>query len=218
MREYSSHGMTVYAVPDDHAEVERIAGRIAEQGAAIASAIAPEDTAGISVIIYPGNGALHRKKVGLAGALLPDWYIGDNTRNYVLITSPANPGSMHDRESVERAAVHEYVHVLTDRVNHRLDHWLKEGIALYLAEQTPDLGAIRSMRDLTWEEYSRGGPIHFANVGGYTLAYTLIHYVDQNYGWDSVVALLDRDATWESVLGISERELFDDWTAALQLL
>ena len=216
MREYESHGITVFAVPRDKDEVPRIAERIARQSARIVASLGTESGDDISVIIYPDRQALHRKTIGLAGLLLPDWFIGDNTKNFVLVTSPAQPGPAHTRESIEQAAVHEYTHLLTDRRNQALGYWLKEGIALYLAEQEPDSASIRVHRDLTWDEYANPNALQFAEVGGYTLAYTLIDYVQRHHGWDAVVALSARGASYESVVGIPEHDVFDAWISELQ--
>jgi hypothetical protein len=218
MRERTSHGITVWATDQDQDEVERIAGRIASRSEAVAASLQGVDAHGVEVIIYPNRGALHRKTIGLAGVLLPDWFIGDNTRRYVLITSPATPGPVHSRESIEQAAVHEYVHVMTDRTNKALGYWMKEGIALYLAEQTPTLGDIRSNSDLTYAEFANPSAIQFAEVGGYSLAYTLIEYIIEEYGWNSVIDLIDVDASYKSVIGLSERELYEEWIAEVRAM
>ena len=218
MREYTFSGMTVIAMPFDRPEAERIAARIAKQSASVSEALGTADTDSIGVIIYPDRKDLHRKTIGLAGALLPNWFIGDNTRSYVLITSPAAPGPSHDRGSIERAAVHEYIHVLTDRRNKQLGYWLKEGIALYLAGQIPSPSSVRSYADLSWEEFSRPNALQFAELGGYSLAYTFIEYLREHYGWDAVVGLTAPDATFDAVLGCGERELYDRWIAAVREL
>ncbi len=216
MREYVSNGIRVYAVATDEAEAGRVTQRIVQQSARIISSLGAEAADDIAVIIYPDRKALHRKTIGLAGMLLPDWFIGDNTREFVLITSPAHPGPAHTRDSIEQAAVHEYVHLLTDRRNHNLGYWLKEGIALYLAGQEPGIASIRSHRDITWTEYSTPSALQFAEVGGYTLAYTLVAYIAREHGWDSVVALTAPGATFESAVGPTEREIFDSWREQLQ--
>ncbi|HAE22313.1 MAG TPA: hypothetical protein DCG47_08340 [Spirochaetaceae bacterium] len=215
MKEYSFYGMRVLAMPADQADAERLAARIERQAGTVAQALGMADTAGIGIIVYPSRKDLHRKTIGFAGAFLPDWFIGDNTKDWVLISSPANPGPAHSRESIEQAAVHEYVHVLTDRVNKGFGYWLKEGIALYLAGQEPTVESIRSHADIRWEEYSKPSALQFAEVGGYTLAYTLVLYIIERYGWDSVVRLVPADASMETILGLSPRELFDAWKAWL---
>lgn len=218
MKEYRYHGMRVLAKPGDQADAERLASRIERQAGAVAEALGMEDTEGIGIIVYPSRKDLHRKTIGFAGAFLPDWFIGDNTKDWVLITSPANPGPSHSRESIEQAAVHEYVHVLTDRVNKGLGYWLKEGIALYLAGQEPSTESIRSYAGIRWEDYSTPSALQFAEVGGYTLAHALIQYIVERYGWDAVVSLVPADADMEAVIGIGPRALFDEWKARLQAL
>jgi hypothetical protein len=212
MQAYESHGITVFAEREDEEEVEKIAGRIAESSARVAGSLGDADTEKIDVIIYPTSAALKRKTIGLVGMLLlPDWYIGKNTSDHVLITSPAKPGPQHTRESIEQAAVHEFVHVLTDRRNKTMGYWLKEGFALYLADQRPSIEAIRAERDITWEEYSKPNAIQFAEVGGYTLAFTLLQYLEEEYGWDTVLKFLEPENTFLSVTGKEKREVFEEW-------
>ena len=210
MKEYSFHDILVYALDKDEAEAERVAERISRRSAEVATALGAGDGA-VKVILYPDQKALHRKTIGLAGMFLPDWFIGDNTREYVLITSPAEPGPSHSRESVEQAAVHEYVHVLTDRRNKKLGYWFKEGIALYLAEQVPSRQSLRAASHITWEEYSRPSALQFARVGGYSLAYTLIEYIMEKHGWNAVIQLVEPDTDCASVLGYDDRTLFEEW-------
>jgi len=136
----------------------------------------------------------------------------------VLITTPGKPGPAHSRESVEQAAVHEYVHVLTDRINKGLGYWLKEGIALYLAGQKPSIDSVHRYAAIPWEEYSRPNELQFAEVGGYTLAYTLVQYITEQYGWEAVVSLLPSGASIEQSLGLSPRGLFDEWKAWIHTL
>ena len=211
MKEYSFHGMRVLARPADKADGERLAALIASQAGDVTQALGMADNAGIGMIVYPSHKDLHRKTIGFAGAFLPDWFIGDNTRDWVLITSPANPGPSHSRESIEQAAVHEYVHVLTDRINKGLGYWLKEGIALYLAGQQPSPDSVRRYASISWEDYSRPSALQFAEVGGYMLAYTLVQYITGIYGWDAVVRLIPAMADMEEVLGVDPRGLFDEW-------
>jgi len=218
MEDYFFHGMRVLVKPADQADAERIAARIEKQAGTVAAALGMANTSDIGIIVYPDRKDLHRKTIGFAGAFLPDWFIGDNTRRWVLITSPANPGPSHSRESIEQAAVHEYVHVLTDRINKHLGYWIKEGIALYLAGQKPSIDSVHRYAAIPWEEYSRPNELQFAEVGGYTLAYTLVQYITEQYGWEAVVSLLPSGASIEQSLGLSPRGLFDEWKAWIHTL
>jgi len=104
------------------------------------------------------------------------------------------------------------VHVLTYRLNRKLDYWLLEGLAAYVAEQIPDDAVVRSAAEsITYEQFSSTTAIQFANVGGYALAYTLISYLKRTYGWDQVMALAVPGATYETVLGLSKHKMFDAW-------
>lgn len=218
MDEYSVNGITTYAIPAHQQAAGDIAERVAASQERVLQAMGDIDSSGIDVIVYPNRNALKRKTLGLAGMLiLPDWFIGRNTRNTVLIASPEAPGPEHTYESVVRAAVHEYVHVLTYRLNRKLDYWLLEGLAVYLAEQMPSDTAVREAASrITFEQFSQTNAIQFANVGGYALAYTLIAYLEAAYGWDHVMALAEPDATYQSVLNTSKRELFDAWRTSIQ--
>jgi hypothetical protein len=115
---------------------------------------------------------------------------------------------------VVQAAVHEYVHVLTYRRNRKLDYWLLEGLAVYLAKQIPPDDVVReSSRNLSFDEFEETNAIEFANVGGYALAHNLVAYLEERYGWNQVMALVAPGATYESVLGVGTREVFDAWQA-----
>ncbi len=216
MQKFENRGLTLWAEPGDADEVAPIARRIHEARERIGSAVENTDDSGIEVIIYPGRKVLHRKTIGFAGAFLPDWYIGKNTTDFVLITSPDSPGPSHNRESIEKAVVHEYVHLLTDRRNRKMGYWLKEGFALFLAEQRPASSAVRIHSDITFKEFSNPNAIQFAEVGGYSLAYTLMQYLEETIGWKKTLGFLEPGSSIESVTGLTGRELFEDWKSWLE--
>jgi hypothetical protein len=217
MEEHQMSGITTYSVPEDQQAAGAIAERIGMSQERVLQAMGDIDAEGIRVIVYPNQNALKRKTLGVVGMLvLPNWFIGRNTTNAVLITSPESPGPQHTYETVVQAAVHEYVHVLTYRLNRQLDYWLLEGLAVYLAEQVPSGDVVReSARNLSFDEFDETNAIKFANVGGYALAYNLVAYLEQTYGWDQVMALAAPGATYESVLGVTKREVFDAWRSGI---
>ena len=107
-------GIHVYAEPKDFANAERIVSNIIVSRNKIHKALGMNEKQDIELFIYPDRKALHRKTIGFAGFFLPDWYIGRNNTESVFITSPSEPGPQHTRESIEKAAVHEYVHAMTE--------------------------------------------------------------------------------------------------------
>ncbi len=215
MEEHESSGITTYAAPGDWEAAEAIAERVSTSQERVLQAMGDINADGISIIVYPSRNALKRKTLGVVGMLvLPNWFIGRNTRDAVLIASPEDSGPQHSYESIVQAAVHEYVHVLTYRLNRGLDYWLLEGLAVYLAEQVPSDDDVReSARRLSFDEFEETNAIRFANVGGYALAYNLVAYLEETYGWDQVMALAAHGATYESVLGEGKRGVFDAWRA-----
>ncbi|MBL7006700.1 MAG: hypothetical protein ISR78_06450 [Spirochaetia bacterium] len=215
MKEYSYEGITVFAEEKDSGNAEVLAEKIKDNRDKIIDVLGYSKEQSVGVIIYPNRKVLHRKTIGFAGVFLPDWYIGKNTKDFVLITSPSEPGPQHTRESIEKAAVHEYVHVMTDRKNKMMGYWLKEGFALYLAEQTPDMAAVWSFADITYNEYKTENPIEFANTGGYYLAYLYMQYLDKEFGWNKILGFLDPEKTFEEVIGIKEEEVFAQWKSSL---
>jgi len=198
-------GIHVYAEPKDFAHAERIVSNIIVCSNKIHKALGMNEEQDIELFIYPNRKALHRKTIGFAGFFLPDWYIGRNNTESVFITSPSEPGPQHTRESIEKAAVHEYVHAMTDRQNKRMGYWMKEAFALYLAEQAPQLSSIQGSDDITFAEYKTQNPIEFANVGGYSLSYSYMEFLIEDLGF------LVPNKTFEEITGQKEEEMFQQW-------
>ncbi|MDA3811846.1 MAG: hypothetical protein PF518_16120 [Spirochaetaceae bacterium] len=218
MNEYTIQGITVFAEEKDFKNAESIVVRISESSKRVTDALGFTNEQPIKVIIYPNRKALHLKTLGFAGWFLPDWYIGKNTIDYVLITSPSEPGPQHNRESIEKAAVHEYVHAMTDRKNRTMGYWMKEGFALYLADQNPEKISIRNESDITFDEYKTQNPMEFANVGGYILAYNYMEYLEREFGWEKVLGFLDSNKSFEDVIGKKEELIFKQWKSELKEL
>lgn len=72
----------------------------------------------VNIYIYDYQNTMQRKKYGLIGPLLGlDWYIGDNIGRNVILTSPANPGKVHDYDNNKYAVLHEMVHAYVSVLN-----------------------------------------------------------------------------------------------------
>jgi hypothetical protein len=99
----------------------------------------------ISVYIYDKQSTMQTKKYGFIAPLLGlDWYIGDNIGTNVILTSPANPGKVHDYDNNKQAALHEMVHAYVSIINPHIRLWLTEGMALYLSNAEPFYKSITS--------------------------------------------------------------------------
>ena len=165
----------------------------------------------INVYIYDHQNTMQTKKYGLIAPMLNlDWYIGDNRGTDVILTSPANPGKVHDYDNNKYAVLHEIVHAYISVTNKEIDLWLTEGVALYLSNGLPFNKEYIQNGIPTYENTCSNNPLTFSNCGGYTFAHTYIEYLDVTYGWDSVLFLIETE-DYERCFGKSQEEIFNEW-------
>ena len=86
----------------------------------------------INVTIYPNINEFH-KATGYIDA--EDWLVGFARDGEIFMVSPLNPGSIHNYESLMKVIVHEYTHILVEKINKNTDIYLNEGIAVIEANQ-----------------------------------------------------------------------------------
>lgn len=159
---------------------------------------------------------MQKKKYGYIGPLLGlDWYIGDNIGTDVILTSPANPGKVHDYDNNKYAVLHEIVHAYISVKNPNIHLWLTEGMALYLSNGEEFYKEyLEEMKIPTYEDTCTRNPIRFSNCGGYTFANTYIEYLESTYGWSKVLELIETEK-YEQVFGKSSEEIYDEWVLYL---
>ena len=171
----------------------------------------------VNIYIYDSQSTMQTKKYGYLGPLLGlDWYIGDNIGTNVILTSPANPGRMHDYDSIKNAVVHEVVHAYVSVMNPDIRLWLTEGMALYLANGEPfDREYFSYMEIPTYAETCTWNPITFSNSGGYTFAHTYIEFLNEMYGWEAVLQLIETE-DYKGIFGKTDQELYAEWVTFLE--
>jgi hypothetical protein len=188
------------------AESDRIAGKL--------GFTTPQD---IRLYVYDNQHAFQMKKYGLVTlALSLDWYIGDNRGTNVLLTSPENPGKVHDYYAVQNAAIHEMVHAYNSLINPDMPLWFDEGLATYLAAQMPR----KDLYDTTdfipsLKQTHAGNPIAFNDVNGYSFAPTYIEYLENDFDWDSVMVYAET-TDFEKAFDVSEQDVYDGWVDFLK--
>lgn len=187
-----------------------------ENTAVIAEKLGFTDNPDVNVYIYDKQSIMQTKKYGLLGPALGfDWYIGDNIKTDVILTSPANPGKEHNYEDVKNAVTHEIVHAYISVINPDIHLWLTEGMALYLANGAPFHKEYLSRITLpTFEETCSRNPVVFENCGGYMLSHIYIEFLDKRYGWDKVMELIKTE-DYQAVFGKSQKELYKEWVEYL---
>lgn len=168
----------------------------------------------ISIYIYDKQTTMQRKKYGFIIPFLGlDWHIGDNIGTDVILTSPANPGKIHDYDSIKNAVLHEIVHAYNHLLNEDMTYWVDNGLAGYLSDQYPGDDIMRYGTIPSLEQTQVKGliaPITFANFGGYQYSYTYMEYLDYTYSWDSIRQFA-KTSNYETSFGVSEQEIYDGW-------
>lgn len=179
---------------------------------AIARKLGFSEKQDVNVYIYDQQRTMQRKKYGFIGPMLGlDWYIGDNIKTNVILTSPANPGKVHTYDNNKYAVTHEIVHAYISVKNPGIRLWLTEGTALYLSNGEPFFREyIDNMGIPTYEQTRTRNPITFSNCGGYNFAHIYVEYLDKTYGWDKVLELIETE-DYEKVFGKSSEEIYDEW-------
>lgn len=166
----------------------------------------------INVYIYDYQSTMQKKKYGFIAPLLNlDWYIGDNIGTNVILTSPANPGEVHDYDNNKYAVLHEIIHAYISVTNENIDLWLTEGVALYLSNGAPFYKDYIDYNGIpTYKNTCSNNPLTFSNCGGYTFAHTYIEYLDLTYGWEKVLTLIETE-DYDECFGKSKEEIYDEW-------
>jgi hypothetical protein len=178
----------------------------------LAFLLGAQDSNKIRIYIYDSQSTMQQKKYGLIGAALGlDWYIGDNIKSDVILTSPANPGELHDYEDVKKAALHEIVHAYNYLINKDMTYWVDNGLAGYLSGQEPAYQMCTYSPIPTLEQTRVKGltaPIKFANYGGYEYSYAYIEYLTDTYSWEKVRDFA-KSGDYEGEFGLSEGQVYD---------
>lgn len=185
-----------------------------ERAGELASLLGLEEKQNINIYIYDSQKTMQRKKYGFIAAFLGlDWYIGDNIGTDVILTSPANPGKVHDYDNNKNAVLHEIVHAYNHLINIDMTYWVDNGLAGYLSGQKPgdDMSVYAAIPSLA-QTRVKGilAPFTFANFNGYPFSYRYIEYLNYKYSWDSIREFA-KTGDYEASFDASEEEIYDAW-------
>lgn len=188
------------------------------QTEAIAKRLGFDEKQDVKIYIYDFQSTMQTKKYGYIAPLLGlDWYIGDNIGTNVILTSPATPGAVHSYDNNKYAVLHEIVHAYISVRNPDVHLRLTEGMALYLSngeEFSKDY--LNYIAIPTYKDTCTKNPIKFSNCGGYTFAHTYIEYIDDTYGWDNVLKLIETEDYGEC-FGKTQKEIYEEWVEYLKI-
>lgn len=117
--------------------------------------------------------------------------------------------------NIPQTAVHEFVHVVSLHINTSIGNnprWLWESVALYESGMFVDpqtLPYMVSGNYPTLEELNTDYNSSDHNI--YSVGYTLLEYIIETWGKDSVIQLIQTNGNLQSALGISTPEFETGW-------
>jgi hypothetical protein len=209
MQEFTGNNINVY-YEKEAAAAEDVFNLADAEAFEISAKLGFTEKQSVNIYIYDYQSTMQTKKYGYIGPLLNlDWYIGDNIGTNVILTSPANPGKVHDYNNNKYASLHEIVHAYVSVLNPHIKLWLTEGMALYLSNEEPFNAAY--LDDIpSYSDIQTRSPIKFSNMHGYDFANTYIEYIDSTYGWDKVLSLIKTE-DYKGVFGKSSQDIYAEW-------
>lgn len=169
--------------------------------------------------IYPDIKSFHN---AIEVPNVPSWVVGIGWENKIKMVSPLNPGGQHTYDSLMQVVVHEFTHIAISNINSGLESipiWLNEGIATYEANQISnnDRSVIKEMLDNNnVPSLSEMSSESFAEVGGYLFSYTIIEYIIESYGYDTIISLIKMPEDLENILENTINEFENNWKNYLQ--
>lgn len=179
----------------------------------------------MNLYIYPDLVSFH-KAINSPNA--PDWVIGCHGGNISKIVSPSNPGPVHSYESIllsERSGlVTAYIYDKYSN-NDSIPRWLHQGVALYKAgfyspekvtlDLTHDIAKLPSLEQLESIK-KEDNALTFSKVNGFYVSFSLVEFIIQKWGWESVLNLLENYSNFEKVFGLSKKEFQEQWLEFLR--
>ncbi len=155
--------------------------------------------------------------LGLSDA--PNWIRGGLRDGKIIIASPMNPPPGSDFDNILKTAVHEFVHIIVNKINKDIPRWLNEGIACFEAKdnnddwikETVQKGLINNkvptFKDLdTGDDFST-----FFDRDGYQYSYTIIESIVEEFGYDKLRNLIKYPNEFKRIFMINEKQLQDKW-------
>lgn len=162
---------------------------------------------------------LNNLHIALGFPNAPDWIRGGIGTGKIVIASPLNPPPGSKFDNVVNTAVHEFVHIIVNKINKDIPRWLNEGIACYEAKDNDEnwintaveYGLINNMIP-TFKDLDTGEDFEtFFKRNGYQYSYTIVELIIQKFGYDKLYNLIKSPNNFLGILGITENQLQNKW-------
>ncbi|WP_238861641.1 peptidase MA family metallohydrolase [Clostridium sp. YIM B02569] len=166
--------------------------------------------------IHPDHNQLH---IALGFPNAPEWVRGGLGIGKIVIASPLNPPPGSEFHNVLNTAVHEFVHIIVNKINENTPRWLNEGIACYEAKDNNGNWIIKTVKNglandivPTFKDLDTGDDFEtFFKYDGYQYSYTIVESIIKLFGYDKLCNLIKEPNSFVDVFGITEDELHTEW-------
>lgn len=166
---------------------------------------------------------IHSNLKQLHGALglsdAPNWIRGGLGVDRIVIASPLNPPPGSNFDNVVNTAVHEFIHIIINKINGNTPRWLNEGIACFEAKDN-DEGWIRqtvkeglsnntvpTFNDLdTGEDFET-----FFQYDGYQYSYTIVEAIISLFGYEKLNQLIQSPKNFIEIFEMTQIEVQNKW-------
>lgn len=167
----------------------------------------------ISIEIYPNLTEFHK---AIHAPFAPDWLVAEANPHIVKGVSPSNPGPAHSHESMVSCYKVCLAHLfLMDSNDHykNAPYWLLQGVSLYkgnrhkkIQGQVPTMAQLDAIKDCA---------INFDKINGFSISPLLVKFIDINWGWDTVLKLLENYSDFENIIGFTKEEFMSKFKKSL---
>lgn len=172
--------------------------------------------------IYYNHKSLHAA-LGLNDA--PDWIRGGLGDGKIKIASPLNPPPGSNFENVVNTAIHEFVHILVNKINNNTPRWLNEGIACYEAKDNNEkwirqtvIEGLSKGNIPTFEALDTGDDFEaFFTLNGYQYSYTMVEGIVNLFGYDKLRKLVKSPNKFDEIFNVSESELYKKYVDFIKI-
>jgi len=207
----------VYYQKGDEKGANEVFELLKEESDSILTKMEFEDNEVTEVFIYKTQWQLAIREAGFATLIVaPSWHIGDSHNGNVMMVSPYTPVEVHTHDSILTATLHEFVHSINFQINPELLYFWDNGLATYLSGQEPEESDLYSRDIPSIEEMHTDNGLEFGQMGGYAFSYNYIEYLDDTYGWDSILEFVSGNGSYEEVFNQTEEEIYSDWCDYLE--
>ena len=168
---------------------------------------------------------LNQLHIALGFPNAPDLIRGGIGIGKIVIASPLNPPPGSEYNNVVNTAVHEFVHIVVNKINENTPRWLNEGIACYEAKdnnenwirQTVKKGLVNNMLP-TFNDLDTGNDFEtFFKRNGYQYSYTIVESIVEKFGYDKLYNLIKSPNSFVDIFGITKEQLQYKWIEYIKI-